>query len=114
MDWDTRTQTGARTSGVEEPQLLEWRCITESIVPTQSGAQDEATGARRADANLRVAQGMLGAGLTWRHGGKRYLKGQPSSRTGENPRTVDRGIMEPTASLEVRFARWSYPTDEVA
>ena len=41
MDWDNITQTGARTSGVEEP-TPRMAVHHESIVPTQSGAQDEA------------------------------------------------------------------------
>lgn len=43
MDWDHRTQTGARASGVEE-LLFAWQCATELMVPTPSGTQHAAPG----------------------------------------------------------------------
>src|SRR5712691_13098053 len=71
MDWDTRTQTGARTSGVEEPTP---RMAVHHRVhrpDTERGTRWVPRSARRADANLRDAQGMLGAGLiTWATWGK--------------------------------------------
>jgi hypothetical protein len=67
--------------------------------------------ARRADANLRDAQGMLGAGLTWATWGKALPErpifqpywGKPAVR-------MIGGTVETAASFEARFAPRSYPT----
>jgi hypothetical protein len=67
--------------------------------------------ARRADANLRDAQGMLGAGLTCATRGKALLEtptfqpywGKPAVR-------MIGGTVETAASFEARFAPRSYPT----
>ena len=64
MGWDNRTQSGARTSGVEE---LTPRMAVRHRVHCSDTERDIKVGlrsARRVDANLRVAQGMPGAGLT--------------------------------------------------
>ena len=62
-----------------------------------------------------VGQRMPGAGLSWTdHLGRRRLKSQPSSRTGENsPYGMIGGIEETSASFEARSAPRSYPTRQV-
>src|ERR1700751_5834040 len=46
--------------------------------------------------------------------GRRHLKCQPSSRTGENPPYgMIGGIEETSASFEARYAPRSYPTDRL-
>src|ERR1700680_2175909 len=68
-------------------------------------------GARRADAN-RSWPAYAGSRLKLDHHlGRRRLKGQPSSRTGENsPYGMIGGIEETSASFEARSAPRSYPT----
>src|SRR4030088_747555 len=52
--------------------------------------------------------------LAWKPG-RRHLKGQPSSRIGENPPYGMRGgIEETSASCEARSAPRSYPTNGTA
>ena len=71
-------------------------------------------GARRADAN-RSWPAYAGSRLKLDHHlGRRRLKGQPSSRTGENsPYGMIGGIEETSASFEARSAPRSYPTRQV-
>jgi hypothetical protein len=68
-------------------------------------------GARRADAN-RSWPAYAGSRLKLDHLlGRRRLKSQPSSRTGENsPYGMIGGIEETSASFEARSAPRSYPT----
>ncbi len=72
-------------------------------------------GARRADAN-RSWPAYAGSRLKLDHHlGRRRLKGQPSSRTGENsPYGMIGGIEETSASFEARSAPRSYPTSSAA
>ena len=61
MAWDNITQTGARTSGVEEPtpRMAVHRRVHRP--DTERGTRRVPRSARRADANLRDAQGTPGA-----------------------------------------------------
>jgi hypothetical protein len=79
---------------------------------------DRGFGAATEDANVgskpERGQGMPGGGLTCECEGKARLKGQPWSRTGENPPYgILGGTMETSASFEARSAPSSYPTDRV-
>src|SRR5258705_10000680 len=48
-----------------------------------------------------------------RHGGRRYLKGQPSSRTEGKPAVRLIGeVVETSASFEARYAPPPYPTEK--
>ena len=65
-----RDWTGARTPGVERRMSLEWRCSTEQVSPTQCGGFMLLRRARRMEANLYQATGMMGAILTAARSGK--------------------------------------------
>src|ERR1700746_2000166 len=109
MDQDTITWTGARTPGV--CGSTSWRCAVEPIRPDSERLQRCGHEAREgrmqtkrwpADAGSRL---KLDAAL-----GRPRLKGQPSSRTGENsPYGMIGGIEETSASFEARPAPRSYP-----
>jgi hypothetical protein len=70
MDQDSTTWTGARTPGVERRNVAEWQCSTEQVSPTQRGGLMLLRRARRMEANLYHATGMLGASLTAARSGK--------------------------------------------
>jgi hypothetical protein len=79
---------------------------------------DRGFGATTEDANVgrkpENVQGMPGVGLTCTRRGRRRRKGQPWSRTGENPPYgILGGTMETSASFEVRSAPSSYPTSRL-
>src|SRR6267154_6832988 len=92
MDWDTITQTGARTSGVEEPTPRMAVHHRVQRPDTERGTRWVPRSARRADANLHDVQGMPGAGLTCATWGK-ALPERPTFQPyrGKTRRTVDRG-----------------------
>src|SRR5262252_6972231 len=108
---DRTTRTRARAPGVSG-KPTEWRCEIEPTGPTQSGATVEVTRRTKDGRKPYADQRMPGAGLscaTWWEGLR--LKGQPSSRTGENsPYGMIGGIEETSASFEARSAPRSYPT----
>src|SRR6516225_8033187 len=70
MERDSTTRTGARTPGVERRWSLAWRCSTEQWPPAQNGGLKLPRRARRVEANLIDATGMLGASLTDAQAGK--------------------------------------------
>jgi len=64
MDWDRRTQTGARTSGVEEAtprMVVHHRAHCPDTLPDIKCGHGVYEGQ---NANLHAEQGMPGAGLT--------------------------------------------------
>ena len=69
-DWDTTTQTGARTPGAERQSSLEWRCSTSHSLLTSSRSRDRADASTKGGGKPDRAKGMPGAGLT----GLRYGK----------------------------------------
>jgi hypothetical protein len=110
MDWDNRTQTGARASGVEEttPRMA---------VHQRAHCSDTVRNAKR-DSGVHERQTQtyvlprvcLVLASSERHEGRRYLKGQPSSRTGENPPYGMIGeVVETSASFEARFRATTLP-----
>ena len=64
MDWDRRTQTGARTSGAEEANSSNGGTSLSPPSGHSAGRKVWPRSVRRADANLHAEQGMPGAGLT--------------------------------------------------
>ena len=86
-----------------------WRCTIESSARHSAGSPKLTTrcakGGRKPGAGWR----MPGAGLSGRHLGRPHLKGQPSSRTGENPPYGMIGRVEETSG-QARSAPRSYPT----
>ena len=112
MDWDTTTQTGARTPGADR------RCGRSNGGAHRMAHLDSERGAcvvtpvsTKGGSKPSSRKGMPGAGLTGLAMGRRRLKGQPWSRTGENPPYgILEGTMETSASFEARSAPSSYST----
>src|SRR5215831_13339299 len=69
-DQDNITWSGARTPGAERRTSLEWRYSTEQVSPTQRGGFILLRRARRMEANLYQATGMMGAIVTAARSGK--------------------------------------------
>src|ERR1700681_1646832 len=108
MDRDRRARTGASAPGVEEwtPRMAvrhRGHCSdTERNAKWVNGVHEGRT-------QTYMARGACLA--PERHEERRYLKGQPSSRTGENPPYgMIGGTVETSASFEARYAPLSYPT----
>ncbi len=55
--WDRRTRTGARTPGVEQRRLLEWRCATDRSPRHRAGKAFTPRSARRKAANRGECRG---------------------------------------------------------
>jgi hypothetical protein len=108
MDRDTITWTGARTPGV--CGNTSWRCAVEPRRPDTVRCHRRGHEAR---GRMQTKRWTAHAGSRLKLDavlGRPRLKGQPSSRTGENsPYGMRGGIEETSASFEARSAPRSYP-----
>ena len=112
MDWDRITQTGARTPGVRaDPARLCGVCRVWHSPRLRSGKEVPIADTKGGD-KLAILERMLGVSLSDRPPGRSHLKCTPSSRTGENPPYgMSEGVMETSASFEVRSAPLPYSTE---
>src|SRR6202008_3074210 len=109
MDQDTITWTGARTPGV--CGNTSWGCAVEPRRPDTVRCQRRGHVAREGRMQTKRWPAYAGSRLKLDAVlGRPRLKGQPSSRTGENsPYGMIGGIEETSASFEARSAPRSYP-----
>src|SRR6266851_3658792 len=107
MDWDNRTQTGARAPGVERNSPLERRCSSAQRTSAQYEDHDDASGEHEGWTQTERRNNL-------RRSGRPRLTYRPWSRTGENPPYGILGrAMETSASFEARYAPLLYPTNQV-
>src|SRR6266404_8699658 len=103
MDWDNRTQTGARAPGVERNSPLERRCSSAQRTSAQYEDHDDASGEHEGRTQTKRRNNL-------RRSGRPRLTYRPWSRTGENPPYGILGrAMETSASFEARYAPLPYP-----
>src|ERR1700758_483198 len=109
MDQDTITWTGARFTGVGGN--TSWRCAVEPRRPDTVRCHRRGHEAREGRMQTKRWPAYAGSRLKLDAVlGRPRLKGQPSSRTGENsPYGMIGGIEETSASFEARSAPRSYP-----
>jgi hypothetical protein len=111
MDRDRRTRTGARAPGAESNPHS--KAAHRGVVgPSQNGTTESDYEVREGQKQTRRTSSNAGSQLKrWMFLGRRCLKCQPSSRTGENPPYgMIGGTVETSASFEARSAPLSYPT----
>src|SRR5215472_3267536 len=98
MDRDSITRAGARAPGA-------WRYSSKWLAPTQCGEKRHTQASAKRGSQLH---------RLLRPAGRLHVKGQPWSRTAENPPYgILGGTMETSASFEVRSSPSSYPTSRV-
>src|SRR5579872_7087058 len=112
MDWDNTTQSGARAPGAERRGVARMAVCGGPGPPRHDSTrvhEDQGTGTACAKDGCKLSDVAAG-----RRAGRHRLKGQPWSRTGENPPYGILGeTMETSASFEARSAPSSYPTVRV-
>jgi len=111
MDRDTTTRTGARTPGAERSSRSNGGAEPSQPLRHRAEACVWPRDARRAEAD-HVGDGNAGSRLNRSAKvGRHRLRGQPWSRTGENPPYGILGrTMETSASFEARSTPSFYPT----